>query len=442
MEVSVENTSQLGRKMTVQLPAEEVDAKVEGRIKEMGQHVRLKGFRPGRVPFKVLRQRFGRQVRQEVVGELIQESFQRAVSEQNLRPASSPEISAEDDQSAGGLQYTASFEVIPELDSLDLSRLEIERPVAEVTEGDIDGMIQTLREQRRTWMDKEAAAEEGDLVFFRYQAELEDGRFPEDEADARAGAVLGHGAFDLNFEKALVGARVGDEKEFEVIFTDEARESDLAGRAATVSASVEKVQKSELPAVDEEFMASFGVTEGGLDQFRQEVRQNLERELKDAIARNLRQTVIGALVDQFDDLQVPAAMVENEIQSLRQQASAQLQQVGRDASQVPDEEAFRDQARQRVRGGLLVAEVARHAQLEVDMGRVRDRVNEIASTYEDPQAVVNLYYQREDLLGSIQNLVMEQQAVEWVLEQARVTEVKRSFDEIMNRASQDADTAA
>ena len=441
MEISVENTGPLGRKMTVQLPAEQIDTKVEGRIKEMSRHVRLKGFRPGKVPMRVLQQRFGKQVRQEIVGELIQESFQQALVEQNLRPASSPEIDATEEDDKGGLEYTASFDVFPEIESLDVSDMQVEKPVAEVTDKDVDNMIETLREQRRTWDTKAGAASEGDLVFFRYGVELEDGRFPEDEDEARAGAVLGHGAFDPGFEAELIGLEAENEKTFELTFTEQAREGALAGKSGKVSVSVEKVQEAVLPEVDEEFMASFGVEEGGLEQFRSEVRQNLERELKQALGRNLRQNVIEQLVERFSELEVPDAMVENEMANLRQRAVAQVEQMGGDPSAVPEAEAFRDQANQRVRGALLVSEVARHAEIEVDMGRVRDRVNDIAATYEDPQAVINIYYQREELLSSIQNMVLEEQAVEWVVEQAQVKEVEKSFDAVMNRVAEEPDSA-
>ena len=432
MEISVENTGTLGRKLTVQVPADEIDTKVEGRIREMGQRVRLKGFRPGRVPFKVLQQRYGRQVRREVVGELIQESFQRAVSENNLRPASSPKISTEGDEHQGDLQYVAAFDVYPELEKLDVSKLTIAKPVAEVSDKDVDQMIDTLREQRRSWADKQGKAAEHDLVFFRYTVELPDGRFPAQEEDSRAGAILGHGAFDADFEAALVGTRAGEDKQFDITFGEQAREQALAGKSGKVTVKVEKVQESRLPDVDDAFAESFGVSEGGVEQFRVEVRRNLERELKQATSRRLRENVIEKLIDTFSDIEIPAGMVEQEMAELRRQAQTHLQRVGGDPEQAPELESFRERAERRVRGGLLISEVARHAKLQIDMGRVRDKVNEIASTYEDPQSVAAMYYQREDLLSGLQNLVLEEQTVEWVAEQAKVKEAKQSFSELMN----------
>ncbi len=434
MEISVENTGTLGRKLTVQVPAEQVDERVDGRIKEMAQHVRLKGFRPGKVPMTVLRQRFGRDVRREIVGQVIQESFQQALVEKKLRPASPPSIDTDEGKAGVDLSYTASFDIMPELESLDVTSLKLERPVASVGDEDVDAMIETLRQQRRSWSDKEGAAVDGDLAFFSFNVDLGDGeRFPaEGEEDARAGAILGQGAFDAAFEAELIGKAGDDEVTFDCTFSETARETALAGKTGKVACKLERVQEAMLPEVDEEFIQSFGIESGDQDSFREEVRQNLDRELRQAVSRRVRQSVVDSLIEAYPDLTVPEAMVEQEAGSMREQARQQLQQAGGDPDQAPGADAFREQAEKRVRAALLITEVARHAELEVDMGRVRDMVNEVASTYDDPQAVVQLYYEREDLLSGIQNVVIEEQAVEWVMEEANVEERTLSFDEIMN----------
>ena len=435
MDVSVENTSTLGRKLKVALPAEEISAKVDGKIREMGGQIRLKGFRPGKVPFSVLQQRFGRQVRQEVLGEMIQNSYQEALSKEKLRPVSNPEIVMDDEGET--VEYTAEFQVYPELEALNLDNLKVERPESEVKDEDIDNMITTLREQRRRWEDTEDAAKDSHLVFFHYRVELEDGAHPE-EGESRAGAILGHDAFDAAFEKELHGLKAGEEKSFDVTFGDSARETALAGKGGKAHVRVEKVQTPNLPAVDEEFIKSFGVESGEEAEFREEVRQNLERELKDAISRRQRQAVIGALIENYKDLEIPTGMVEREMEAMRQQTASRIEQAGGDPSKAPEAETFRESAERRVRGALLIAEVARHAELEVDMGRVRDRVNEVASTYEDPQAVVSMYYNNQQMLESVQNLVVEEQAVEWVLDNAKVKPVKKSFAEVMNPENEQA----
>lgn len=435
MDISVESTGTLGRRLTVQVPADQVDSRVDGKIREMARNVRMKGFRPGKVPLQVLRQRFGREVRQEVVGELIQETFQRALHEKQLRPASQPSIDAQRVEQGADLAYTASFEVYPEIEALDVSALALERPTATVTDGDVDRMIETLREQRKTWSERTEPAREGDLVFFTFAVTLEDGaRFPEGEDPSRAGAVLGGGGFDRAFEEQLVGLATGDDIAFDCTFSERAREPKLAGRSGSVTGRVERVQSPELPAVDEAFIESFGIEGGDMATFREEVRKNLERELKQAVSRRLRGAVVEALEDAHADLTIPDGMVTQEAANLQGQAREQVERAGADPASVPTLEQLLPQARRRVHAAILMGEVARHASLEVDMGRVRDMVIEIASTYDDPQAVIQLYYEREELLSGIQNMVLEEQAVEWVLANATVSEREYTFDEIMQAA--------
>ncbi|MEM9303800.1 MAG: trigger factor [Pseudomonadota bacterium] len=440
MDISVENTGDLGRKVTVQVPSDQIDSKVDGRLREMAQHVRLKGFRPGKVPFKVLQQRFGREVRNEIVGQVIEESFRQALVEKQLRPASTPSIEPVGLDGGADLSFTASFEVFPEIAELKVEALDIERVDAEVGDGDVDAMIETLREQRRSWDDKadDAKAGDGDLSFFFFRVTFEDGStYPDGDEDGRAGAILGQGAFDAGFEGKLVGLGKGDEFEFDLDFDENARDAELAGKKGAVKGNVERVQQATIPEVDDEFMQSFGVESGEMNDFREEVRSNLERELKQALSRSLRSNVIAGLIEQYDDLAIPSGMIDQEMGAMHQQAQAQIQQMGGDPSQAPAPDAFREQAEKRVRGALVISEVSRHAALEVDMGRVRDMVNEIASTYDDPQAVAQIYYEREDLLQNVQNVVLEEQAVEWVIDRANVSDVTKSFDDVMNRAKEE-----
>lgn len=430
MQVSLEHTSSLGRKLTVQVPSGDIEDKVTHRIRDLGRQVRLKGFRPGKVPFKVLEKRYGQQVRQEVVGELIQQSFQDAVSKENLRPVAMPEIAAQPPEPNKDLEFTASFEVYPELEQFQVEDMEVERITCDVTDVDVDQMIETLREQRQTWSDADRAAGDGDLVFFHFFVEGDEGRFPA-ENEERAGAILGRGAFDAEFEKKLVGVKANDEKTFKVAFSPEFRESSLAGRKGKASVRIEKVQEAVKPEVDEEFAASFGVTEGGLDTFRTDVRRNMERELKSALSRRLRASVLERLVDTFSDLEAPAAMIDAEAESMARNAQEQAQRMGIEAPPATSATDFREQAERRVRAALLVSEVARHGKLEVDAGRVRDMVTDIASTYENPQAIANLYYGDEQMLANVQNVVLEEQAVEWVVEKAKVVDKAMSFEEVM-----------
>ena len=430
MQVSLENIGNLGRKLTVQVPSAEIEEQITGRIRDMRKQVNLKGFRPGKVPFKVLQQRYGRQVRQEVVGEVIQRSFQEAITQEQLRPASQPEISAEPPQLDQDLEFTVAFEIFPELEELDVSAIKIDQPESEVVAADIDNMIETLREQRRSWDDVDRVAADADLVFFSFSVESDKSRFPEADEE-RAGAILGGGAFDADFEAQLVGLSAGDEKSFDASFPEGFREQTLAGLSGKAAVKIEKVQASKMPEVDDDFVASFGVSEGGVAAFRDNVKDNMERELKQAVSRLMRSEVLNKLVGSFEQLEVPLSMLDAETLNMQQQAQKQAEQLGLTDPELPPAENFREKAEHRVRAALLVSEVARHAKLQVDAGRVRDMVNEIASTYETPQSVVNLYYSDEKLLSNVQNVVLEEQAVEWVLKRAKVKPRSMAFDEVM-----------
>ncbi len=434
MQVSVENTGALSRKLTVALPAQDIAGKVSGKMQDLKRQVRLKGFRPGKVPMTVIEKRFGAQVRAEVVDELVNQSLQQALSQENLRVASPPQIDAQPPQADVDFTYTAEFDVFPELASLDLADLELEKPVAEVTDEDVDNMIETLRKQRQSWEEVDRAANSGDLVFFNFRFAGEDLSFPE-EGEERAGAILGNGAFDETVEAELAGMAVDEEKSVKLSLPEGFQVEALGGKSGEMTLKVEKIQVPALPEVDDEFIAGFGVTEGGVEKFRSEVQDNLNRELKQTVSRVMRAGVMNRLVDQFPDLEVPASMISQEQQAMAETAKRQLEQRGQADAPLPDVANFAEAAERRVRAAMLVSEVARHNNLSVDTAKVQETIQEIASTYEDPAAVVNLYYSDENLLNNVQNLVLEEQAVDCVLGQAKVTESQVSFDELMNQAS-------
>lgn len=428
MQVSVENTGALQRRMTVQVPADEVESQVDGRMKELGKSVRLKGFRPGRVPRKVLEQRFGKQVRQEVVGQLVQETFREALVQEKLRPAVTPDIATEPPKARQDLEYIATFDVYPELEPVDLSELKLVRPEAEVDDGDIDRMIETLREQRRGWQETEEPAKDGDLVLLDFYAVPAEGdRYPEEDAE-KAGTILGSGMLPPALESALVGLKAGETKTLSVDFPEDFRTAELAGKTAETHVELSKVQTPELPEVDADFMASFGVEGGDMDAFRSEVRQNLERELDQALRGRARDGAVEALLQKFPDIAIPAGMVDTEMNRLHQQAQ---QQAERTKAPVPEPASFREQADKRVRSGLILAELARQAEVQVDGRRVREVIETQASTFENPAEIVNLYYGNEQLLDEVQNQVIEEQVVTWVFEQADVSTESKTFDDIM-----------
>ncbi len=421
MQVSIENVGKLGRKLTIRLPASGLEDKVRSRIQEMGRSARLKGFRPGKVPTKVIEQRFGRQIRGEVLSEMIGSSYQEAITQEKLRPAVQPAIQTTGTPTNGEIEYTATFEIMPEIGKIDISGLEIGKPTASVTDPDIDQMIETLRLQRRTFAPVERPAQAGDMVLFEYAAEAAGARHPATGFD-RVGTLVGSGAFVAEVENALVGHQAGDDFSIDATFPPGFREPLIAGKTAKVEIKIVRVQEPHLPAIDEAFAASFGIKEGGLAKFREDVRANLERELKGVLMGRLKAITADKLVDAYPEIDLPQAMIENDARQLARQANAQ----GDDAFVQ-----FLPAARRRVAAGFLLAELGRQNEVRLDSRRVSEALATIASTYEEPEKVVELYTRDPQLMQGLQSRVMEDQVVEWVAEHAKLTEQPLSFNEVM-----------
>jgi trigger factor len=421
MHVSIENLGSLARKLTVRFPAQRLEDTIRSRVQEMGRTTHLKGFRPGKVPAKVIEQRFGAQIRNEALSEMIGSSFQEAVSQEKLRPAMQPQIATTGNPENGEIEYTATFEVLPEIDKIDVSGLQIAKPVAHVEEADVDQMIETLRAQRRTWNAVERGAQAGDMVLFEYSAQGDGFRHPESGTD-RVGAIVGSGTYSKELEDHLVGRKTGEEFTTHIDFPAAMRVPALAGKSAEVSVKIVGVQEPQLPEVDDAFVSTFGITEGGLAKFREDVRANLQRELASALMGRLKIATIDKLIDAYPELEIPQAMIENEAQLLARRAGVQSPQAAT---------AYLAQARRRVTAGLLVGELARQNDIRLDSHRVGDALATIASTYEEPEQVVELYRRDPQLMSALQNRVMEDQVVEWIAEHAQHSEQTLSFNEVM-----------
>ena len=425
MQVSVENVGKLERKLTVKFPAERFESQVTARIAEMGRTIRLKGFRPGKVPTTVIQQRFGAQVRGEVLSDLIGSTLREAVEQEKLRPIANPAIDTTGRPENGEIAYTATFEIMPEFPAIDVSALEVTRPVAEVSDADIDKMIETLRQQRRSFEVVERASAEGDFVMFEYSAQAGDYRFPAEGLE-RAGSVLGSGTLFKALDEALTGHSADDSFSSDIAFPDDFRNEQLAGKTAQVEFKVIKVQEPKLPEVDAEFAQLFGVTDGDLETFRKEVRANLERELKATLMARLKGEVAEKLADAHPELDVPNLMVQSEARGL---AAGSVPRGQEPPPQLID--AATPVARKRVIAGLLMGEISRKQNLVIDRKRVAEQLAAIASTYEEPEKVVELYNNDPQLMSGLQNRVMEDQVAEWVAEHAKTTTQTLSFDEVM-----------
>lgn len=425
MQVSVEKVGDLERKMTVQVPSEDIDSKISGRLDELRRQVRLKGFRPGRVPMNVIRQRFGDQVRDEVLQEVMQNSLQEAIGEQKLRVAGITAI--EPQEGEGEFSFTASLEVFPDIPPMDMSDVEIERPEVTVEDADVDKMIDTLREQRRIWSAVDRKSAVGDRVQLSYVAEVEGERVPASGSHELM-PVLGQTPVFPEFDELLL-QRTADEKvEAELSFPESYRHAALAGKTASVEIQIKSVEASDLPEVDDEFAKSFGI-EGGAEQLRSDVRSNLEREARQGVSNRLKERVIDALTERFADVQVPSSAVDQEIHQMQHQFQEQS-----GGQPPPPAEQFRETALSRVRLGMLMAEIARQQEISIDAARVQGKIEEIASTYDYPEQVIEFYRSEERLMDQIENLVLEEQVVDWVLENAKVSSKTLSFDELMGQA--------
>lgn len=425
MQFSVENVGKLERKLTVKFPAERFESQVSARISEMSRTVRLKGFRPGKVPATVIQQRFGAQVRGEVLSDLIGSTLREAFEKENLRPVANPAIDTTGKPENGEIAYTATFEVMPEFPDIDVAALEISRPVAEVSDADIEKMIETLRQQRRSFDEVERASAEGDFAMFEYAAVAGDYRFPAEGLE-RAGSVIGSGTLFKALDAALTGHKAGEEYDAEIEFPADFRNDQLAGKTARVSFKIIKVQEQKLPEVDAEFVKLFGIDDGNLDNFRKEVRANLERELKAALMARLKSQVAEKLAQTHGELEVPNLMVQSEARNL---AAGSVPRGQEPPQQIID--AATPAARMRVIAGLLMGEIARKQELKLDRTRLAEQLAAIASTYEEPEKVIELYNGDPQLMSGLQNRVMEDQVAEWVAEHANTTVQNLSFDEVM-----------
>ncbi len=434
MQVSVESGEGLERRLLVDLPKERVETEVEKKLTELAKNIRLDGFRPGKVPVRVVRQRFGDQVRQEVYGDLIQATFYEAAEQSSVAPVGDPSIELRDAAEEGGLSYTATFQVMPEIELADLSGKEVVKPVAEVTEADVDEMIERLRQQRRTWEEVDRAAQDGDTVHIDFKGFI-DGEAFEGGSAEDVPLVLGSGSMIDGFESGLLGAKAGETRTVEVTFPEDYRAEHLAGKPASFEITVRKVLEARLPEIDEQFVKDFGVEEGTEEALRAEVRKNMETELEQKLSGLVKDNVM-TLLREANPLEVPDAMVKQEAERMKQQALADMQARGQQSSLDLPASLFEEQARVRVHLGLLVGEIIDKQGLEASEDDVRQMIEQLAQSYEDPQEVVDYYLNNPQQRASLENLVLENKVVDWVLDQVEVKEDKRTFSEVMNPEQQ------
>ena len=428
MQVSVENTGKLGRRLEVTIPSERVDREIADRLKRIGRTARLNGFRPGKAPMAVIRQQFGAQVQREVIGDLLQSSFAEAVSEKQLQPAGSPQIEPQALGDGQGLRYVATFDVFPEVDLAPVENLEIQRTVAQVAAEDVEAMIQRLRSERPVFFAAERPAVDTDRVSVDFEGSIDGVAFAGGKGE-NVPIILGQKRMLPEIEQGLLGTRAGESREVTLTFPADYRATDLAGKTALFKIQVKNVESASLPELNEEFFKSLGVESGGIDKLRSDVAENLNRELAQNLRARTRQSVLEALLA-ANPVELPASLVESQVQEMQVEA---MRRAGiQDVSQAPAREPFEEPARRRVAMGLVLSEVIKRDKIVLDQGRVTERLHEMAGSYADPEALVKAYRQNAGAMRQVENLVLEDQVVDNVLSRAKVHEVQSSFKDLMN----------
>ena len=431
MQVSIEALEGLERRMTVQIPSERVSEAVEKKLKDLIKTVRIDGFRPGKVPLKVVQQKYGGHVRQEVIGDVIESSYQEALIQEKVRPAGMPSIDSVSTEEKEDMSYTATFEVYPEVETLKLESIEVEKPKVEISDKDFDAMLQKLREQRKGWKETKGAAKKGFQVMVDFEGRI-DGELFEGGAGKDMAVEIGAGQMLPEFEAGLEGVKAAEQRTVEVNFPDDYHGAEVAGKTAEFTLKANKVSKPELPELDEEFAKGFGVEDGDLEKMRADIRANMEKEKNDRLKLNIKNKVMTGLLE-HNEIIAPSAMVNDEINSLRAQAAQRMKQDPEsiDEASFPNE-LFSAEATRRVQLGLLIAEVIKSEKIDLNQELVDSSIEEMAVAYEQPDQVREYYRHNQQARSGIEGMVLEDQVVAHILDKAKVTEKEASFDDLMN----------
>ncbi len=435
MQVSIQSSEGLERRLTVKVPAERIEKEVQDRLKSLARRAKIDGFRPGKVPFIVVQRKYGQQVRYEVRDEVVRSSFQEAVVQQQLRPAGNPRIEDSSAEPGQGLEYTAVFEIYPEITQVSLDNITLAKPTAEIVDADVSAVIERLRKQRNEWEDATGGAQDGDRVVMDFVGTLIDDNGDRHSFAGNEGnqvpVVLGSKSFIDGFEAQLIGVKAGEERVLDVRFPEQYHAKELAGRAVQFAVKVAAVSVPKLPELDDAFALSFGISEGGIEALRSEVRNNMQREAEQAIKRKIKQQVLDGLL-QANPLTLPRALVDSEIGQLMQQAKDDMEARGGGSASINLQPImFEEHARRRVALGLILAEIIRQNGFETQPERVRAMVEAAAASYDDPTEVLRWYYAKRERMAGVEAVVLEDQAVEWIAEKVQVNEVPTSFDELI-----------
>ena len=432
MQVSVETTQGLERRLTITVPADKIEKEYNSRLNQVAKTRRIDGFRPGKAPKALIQKMYGESIVADVADAVMQRHFVEALVAEKLNPVGAPTLEPNQLVPGSDFTFTVSFVVYPEFKVQNLDAIKVEKPVATVSDADLDKMLTTLRKQHASWVDADEAAANDLRVNMDFVGSVDGEEFEGGKAEGFA-LVLGAGRMIPGFEAGILGKKAGESFDIEVTFPEDYHAENLKGKAAKFAIKLNKVEKQDLPELDAEFIKRFGVEDGSVESLKAEIRKNMERELTQALKGQVKEQILSGLLEQ-NQIDVPKAAVTREVEALRQQA---LQRFGaansKNVPQLPDE-LFQEQAERRVRVGLLLGEVIREQDIKADDARVKTLIESLATAYEDPSEVVDYYFQNERLLNNMRDLAVEDQAIEFLLSQAQVTEKATSFDEVINKA--------
>ncbi len=434
MQVSIETLEGLERRMTVQVPSETVAQAVAKKLNDLRKTVKIDGFRPGKVPLKVVQQKFGGHVRQEVIGDVIESSYHQAITQENVRPAGMPNIESVNSEGKDDMSYTATFEIYPEIEKINFESITIEKPIVQINDENLETMIQKLREQHKEWSEVSRAADKGDQVLVDFEGRI-DGELFEGGAGKDMAVEIGAGQMLAEFEAGLKGILAGEEKLVEVNFPEDYHGKEVAGKTAEFCLNATRVSEAILPEIDESLAKSFGIEDGDLEKFRADIRANMDKELAQKLKSHIKQVALAGLLEE-NQINVPSSLVAEEVRSLKMQAAERMgkDMESFDASSIPDQ-LFEEEAGKRVRTGLLLGEVIKSENIQLDQNLLESTLTEMAAAYEQPEQMMDYYRQNKDARTSLEAMVLEDQVVSHILSKAKVTEKETSFEEMMDKSS-------
>ncbi|OCG30280.1 trigger factor [Gilliamella sp. Choc4-2] len=430
MQVSLETTQGVGRRLSIAIKADEIKKAIDKELINTAKKVRIDGFRKGKVPLKIVEQRYGASILQDALSDLMQRNFIEAIIQEKLNPAGAPTYIPTEYKNGEDYTFTVEFEVYPEVEVKDLDKIEIEKPVAEVVDADIETMIETLRKQQGTWKEVDQDAKEQFRVTLDFVGKVDGEEFEGGKANDFV-LVLGQGRMIPGFEDAIIGHKVGDKFDINVTFPEDYHSENLKGKPAVFAATLKKIEELELPELTKEVIKRFGIADGTVESLRAEVRKNMTRELNATIRNKIKTQVIDGLV-KHNEIDVPTALIEREVDVLRKQALSRFGGNMKQPVELP-KELFEVEAKRRVSIGLLFSEIIEKNKLKADDSRVQSLIDEIATAYEDPKEVIEYYRNDKKAMDNIRSVALEDQVVDLLLTSAKVTDKKYSFSELMNQ---------